>query len=609
MKFKKNAISKIKAIILDLSIAKKIGYGYAVAISVAVFGISIGLIVSGYYERKAQQRLQLANVQEHLFNSLQNYVLELRLHPQEIVAVLDNSISLDYEKSKFKNNVKKTSFLLSEINIFIDSYPAELFAKEPVRIKQILDDYERIITSYSRLVESLWQQIDPLNLKLEEIPRARQEVLTAIAGEDAIKIRSDFERLSESLIRITVIARIQQEDAYLRLQEVEARRVQFIIISMALSVAIAAFLAVRTSRAIARPLEVLTNVAEKVTRESNFHLQATVATKDEVGLLAISFNQLIAWVGEYTQELELAREELEERVETRTYELKEALKHLRNTQSQLIQTEKMSGLGQMVAGVAHEINNPVSFVYGNLNYAWEYSQQLLEIVELYHQHYPDPPEEIKECLEEVDLDFLKEDLPKVLASMKQGANRIATIVKSLRTFSRLDESEFKEADINEGIESTLTILEHRLKFKQDSSGIKLIKEYGKIPLINCFAGQLNQVFLNIIANAIDAIDEYDRGRTLKEIKAGPSTITITTQVINNDWISIAIADNGPGIAEEVRAKLFDPFFTTKPVGKGTGLGLSISYHIVVEKHRGQIECHSSVGEGTKFLVLIPINSL
>ena len=607
MKSRQKAISKIKAKLGDLSIAKKIGYGYALAIGIAILGTSIGLIVSEYYQKKAQQKLEVANLQEHLFDSLQNYVLELRSHPQELVAVLDDSIWFQYETSKFKNDLNKTRELVSEIESFTNSYPGDLLAKEPSRIKNILEDYQQSIDLYSGLVESLWQQIDPLNLKQEEIPRARQQVLTAMAGEDAIKIRTDFEKLSESLTRINVKAEIQQKDAYARLQQVQTWRVWFIITSMALSVAIAAFLAVRTSLAIASPLERLTHIAEKVTLESNFNLQATVHSRDEVGFLANSLNQLIAWVGQYTRELELARETLEERVETRTAELKEALKHLRETQSQLIQTEKMSGLGQMVAGVAHEINNPVSFVYGNLNYAWEYSQQLLEIVELYQQHYPEPSKEIKERLEEAEIEFLKEDLPKVLASMKQGANRIAAIVKSLRTFSRLDESEFKKADINEGIESTLTIVEHRLKFKQDSVGIKLIKEYGKIPLINCYAGQLNQVFMNLIANAIDALDEYSKSKTPEEIKANPGTILISTEVLDNDWISITIGDNGPGISEEVRTKLFDPFFTTKPVGKGTGLGLAISYQIVVEKHHGTIECRSSVGEGTEFVVKIPIN--
>ena len=210
MKSRQKTISKIKAGLGDLSIAKKIGYGYALAIGIAILGTSIGMIVSEYYQKKAQQRLQLANTQEHLFYRLQNHVLELRSHPQELVAVLDDSIWFQYETSQFKNELKKTRELLSELISFTNSYPADLLAKKPTRIKNILEDYQKTIDLYSDLVESLWQEIDSLNLKPEEIPRARQQVLTAMAGEDAIKIRTDFEKLSDSLTRISITAEIQQ---------------------------------------------------------------------------------------------------------------------------------------------------------------------------------------------------------------------------------------------------------------------------------------------------------------------------------------------------------------------------------------------------------------
>jgi Amt family ammonium transporter len=256
----------------------------------------------------------------------------------------------------------------------------------------------------------------------------------------------------------------------------------------------------------------------------------------------------------------------------------------------------MSSLGQMVAGIAHEINNPVSFIYSNIRPAMEYTENLLALIALYQNYYPEPNPEIIEYINEFDIDFLASDFPKLLDSMKMGAERIRNIVKSLRNFSRLDESEMKYVDLHEGIESTLLILQNRLKFKPDHPEIKIIKEYGNLPEVECYPSQLNQVFMNIINNAIDALEEN---------QTQPSQIKISTQQLDDRWITIHIADNGPGIPEEIRTKLFDPFFTTKPVGKGTGLGLSISYQIIVDKHHGKIECHSMPKQGTKFVIQIP----
>lgn len=289
--------------------------------------------------------------------------------------------------------------------------------------------------------------------------------------------------------------------------------------------------------------------------------------------------------------------------------LQTTLDQLQKTQSQLVNTEKMSSLGKLVAGIAHEINNPVNFIHGNLFHANEHTQLLLKVIQSYQDYYPNPPQEIQELIKENELDFLTKDLTKILNSMTVGAERIKAIVLSLRIFSRLHEAEIKSVDINEGINSTLMILEHYLQPQPEHPEIKVITEYGKLPLIECYPGQLNQVFMNILANAIDALQDSNALWIMSNKKEKSNeklpTIRIRTKVLNQEWIKISIADNGCGINKEVRSKLFDPFFTTKPVGKGTGLGLSISYQIIVEKHGGQISCISAPGEGSEFLIEIP----
>jgi signal transduction histidine kinase len=260
----------------------------------------------------------------------------------------------------------------------------------------------------------------------------------------------------------------------------------------------------------------------------------------------------------------------------------------------------------MVAGVAHEINNPVNFIHGNLSHISEYTQDLLNLVELYQQYYPQPPAEIADAIESTDVEFLIEDLTKALQSMRIGTTRIREIVLSLRNFSRLDEAEVKDVNIHDGIDSTIIILQNRLKAHSERPEIQIIKEYGNLPPVECHAGQLNQVFMNIISNAIDALEENIKQQLLTGNALNPSIISIQTEVTNNDWVRICITDNGPGIQEEIRQRLFDPFFTTKPVGKGTGLGLSISYQIITEKHGGKLWCESTPGQGTKFMIEMPI---
>ncbi|NET36666.1 MAG: GAF domain-containing sensor histidine kinase, partial [Cyanothece sp. SIO1E1] len=303
----------------------------------------------------------------------------------------------------------------------------------------------------------------------------------------------------------------------------------------------------------------------------------------------------------------LQQAELLEQTRQQKEELNQAFQELRQSQIHLIQSEKMAGLGQLVAGVAHEINNPVNFIYGNLMHVNDYTRDLLSLVSAYQQHYPNPIAALQEWAEAIDLDFIIEDLPKTVASMRIGAERIRHMVLSLRNFSRLDEAQMKPVDIHEGIDSTLVILQHRLKACAARPAIEVIKAYSDLPPIECHAAQLNQVFMNLLSNSIDALEEISDQAQVEngEIIDLLLQIQIQTEVVGKNVV-IRIADNGPGIPDALKANIFNPFFTTKGPGKGTGLGLSISYQIVVEKHKGLLKCSSQPEQGTEFRVTIPI---
>ncbi|MGI8936292.1 MAG: hybrid sensor histidine kinase/response regulator [Phormidesmis sp.] len=316
-------------------------------------------------------------------------------------------------------------------------------------------------------------------------------------------------------------------------------------------------------------------------------------------------NQKVVEQAKTEAQLQLLTYELEERVQSRTAELNSVLDNLKQTQVHLVQSEKMSSLGQMTAGLAHEINNPVNFIYGNLRPARRYFQDFIDLLTHYQTCYPNPPADLQEHLESVDISFVVKDAFNLLDSLEIGADRIRRIVLSLRNFSRLDEADIKSINIHEGIDSTLLILQHKLRGAVDSEPIEVIKHYSAAFEVECYPSQLNQVFMNILANAIDAIEENRSRLSEPEASSSAHTIEICTELTTDRQVIIQIADNGPGIPEAIRAKLFDPFFTTKAVGKGTGLGLSISHQIVVEKHGGQIQCLSEPGKGTRFLIKIP----
>lgn len=548
-----------------MRIGQKISYGYALAIGIAILGTAAGQRLGDYFRKQALVQVNVAQQQQQLLQNLQNTVFEARSHAARLPTALGNTVWLQYEHDRFLWKINQAKILISEIESFARQNPHTL-ATEEADFQAILKKSASVIDYYGQLIKLQLKEAEVGNLPPNSIESAQLQMLRTSSGQEAMVL----DNFAQSLTELISAVEIHKQQGAQALEEAEGLRNRIILGSMLISALIAVALADKTSRAIAQPLESVTNVAQQVARESNFNLQVPVTTQDEIGVLAVSFNQLIQRVSEYTQEL-------------------------KQTQSQLIQTEKMSSLGQMVAGIAHEINNPVNFIGGNIDYANQYIQDLADLVTLYQEYYPNPPDAILQRIEDIELEFLREDLPQTLSSMKMGVDRIHEIVVSMRNFSRSDDGNMKSADIHEGIDSTLVILNHRLK-----QGIQVIKQYGKLPAVECSPAQLNQVFMNVIGNAIDALEEVK-----KRDKGYSPTIWISTEVTADNTVTVKIRDNGPGIAAACAQHIFDPFFTTKSIGKGTGLGLAISYQIVA-KHHGKIEVNSQIGQGTEFVIALPV---
>ncbi|NEO76202.1 ATP-binding protein [Moorena sp. SIO4G3] len=568
-------ISWINQFLASASIRQKVFVGYALSIALAILGTTTGLGIGQHYQKAALAELTRSQKQEHLLKNLQIAILDLRSYAY-LGALSLEDLQLVQEK------IDHAQQLLLEGEGFVREF--ETCAH--INTNQLLDlvkTYRIIIDSYNTLIQSLLLGA-LLRGELDSPPVAPDDQLklaqTQLLPQNNPELTTALERFFEKSDQLIRAAQVKQQQGLSALKRADQLCFGIILSSMIASVAIAILLAIHTSNAIAQRIKSLTQITEQVKQESNFTLQAPVTTRDEVGVLAKSLNQLIHGMADYTQELQ-------------------------QTEIQLIQNEKMSSLGTMVAGIAHEMNNPINFIYGNLFFASDYIEDLLSVVELYQQYYPNPDPEIKNRLEEIDLEFLAQDLPKIIASMKGGAERIREIVLSMRNFSRLDEADLKPVNIHEGIDNTLVLLSNRLK-----PGIELIKQYGDLPLVDCYPAQLNQVFLSILENALDAIEKdaiEQKAKEHKSVESCPSpvfTIRIQTELVNQNWIVIRIADNGPGIAAAIKDRIFDPFFTTKDPGQGTGLGLAISYQIITQ-HRGKIEVASEPGQGAEFVISLP----
>lgn len=560
---------------------QKIALGYVLAIATGVTGSLVGIVVADYFQGRGVVQLHEAIAQVQLLSGLRIRLQAARLAIDE---ASDSEWSLE-RRQLFQQEaiaaIHQANALADDLAKYLKQNPQWL-ADRPDRLLAIADQSVADLQRYAD------QRMKPGQTPLASPPGREMEAETL---EWEVLAAAD-----QALARLVAIAHSQAEQAEVVLEDAQGLEKGIVIVSLLLSALVAGVIAMRVTRAIVHPLVRAATVAQSVAETGDFSQRVGLTSQDEVGSLAQALDTLIERVAERNQELADAAELASAQAKT----LYRTLTDLRRTQAQLIQTEKMSLLGQVVAGVAHEINNPTSFIYGNLAYVTEGVSHLLELLTLYEAGKTPRSPEVRRLIEQLDLDFVRDDLPQLIASMRLGAERIRAIVLSLRLFARLDEAEVKSIDLPQSIESVLTILGSRLGAQANRPAISVALDYRDLPPIEYHAGQLNQVFMHLITNAIDAMDEaYCRHPDR------PLILKITAQATEPGWISLAIADCGLGIPVAAQDRLFELFYTTKPIGKGSGMGLAIAHQVIVEKHGGSIDYESS-DQGTTFTLRLPV---
>ncbi|MBD1814678.1 ATP-binding protein [Microcoleus vaginatus DQ-U2] len=577
---KPNYFAHIARSLGNLSIHDKIWRGYALALCVAIGGTTVGMLVGTHYYRRINNQVHLDR-ESQLLHKLQVALVRTQNSQEWLIYGIDKPQIFDSKYQQLQKNIYSLKELLSEV-------------KKPKYLKQI-KGISKFRNTCDSLLSNYIYQLEIVNKKISQLPNnpAQQSVKRKLLSNVARnKTGLQLDTAVNDIAAIIDRAQEQEDAGREDLLRAQALRVQIILGSMALSIVVAAVLAGFTSRAIAKPLAAVTKIAQRVTEESNFQLQVPVTSTDEVGVLAASLNQLIQKVNQLLQELKSEQ------------------------QTQILQNEKMATLGRMLAGVAHEVNNPINFIYANIDPARNYVEDILDLLKTYETQIANPPAAVLAKGEEIDIDFLKEDLIKIFDSMQVGAERAKAIILSLKDFSRLDEAAPHPVDLHACIDSSLLILNSRIK-----QGIEVVCNYGNIPSVEGYMGLLYQVFVNLLNNALDAVEEKAKiektsSEEAKKQSASDSSkqeapsfsprIVIATEYLDDDSVVVRISDNGMGIAPESQEKMFETFFTTKPRGVGTGLGLAIGREIIVKKHGGTINFWSEVGTGTEFSIALPI---